>query len=203
MLPLVFIMDDARLRKQIDFIIEIDKLKHVYRQSFLIDRSRHENDVEHSWHIAMMAVVLAEYAEEGVDLLRAVEMLLVHDIVEIDAGDVFVYDEKANEGKLERESKAADRIFNILPPDQATEMRALWDEYEERRTPEARYAMAMDRLQPMLQNYYTQGKSWRAHGVTARQVLAVNARIQEGSEVLWQYAQELVRKSVEKGYILP
>ncbi|BAI62128.1 putative metal-dependent phosphohydrolase [Methanocella paludicola SANAE] len=192
-----------RLQRQIEFVAGIDRLKSVYRQSFLLDGSRSENDVEHSWHIAMMAVLLSEYADERVDLSRVVKMLLIHDIVEIDAGDVFVYDAEANKGKEGREKKAADRLFNILPPDQAAEMRALWDEYEERRTPEAKFAMAMDRLQPMLQNYFTQGKSWRAHGVTARQVLSVNARIQEGSEALWEYAQRIVSESVEKGYIKP
>ncbi len=192
-----------RLQRQIEFVAEIDRLKSVFRQSFLLDGSRSENDVEHSWHIAMMAMMLSEYADERVDQLRVVKMLLIHDIVEIDAGDVFVYDAEANNGKEDREKTAADRLFNILPPDQAAEMRALWDEYEERRTPEAKFAMAMDRLQPMLQNYFTQGKSWRAHDVTARQVLAVNARIQEGSEALWEYAQRIVSESVKKGYIKP
>jgi putative hydrolase of HD superfamily len=192
-----------RLERQIGFIAEIDKLKNVYRQSFLLDASRRENDVEHSWHIAMMAAVLSEYAGEGVDLLRVIKMLLIHDIVEIDAGDVFVYDAEANGGKEEREKQAADRLFNILPPGQAAEMRGLWDEYEARRTPEAKFAMAMDRLQPMLQNYFTQGKSWKAHGVTSRQVLSVNARIQEGSEALWEFTQQIVSDSVDKGYIKP
>ena len=196
-------MDEARLQKQISFIVEIDRLKTIYRQSFLLDATRHENDVEHSWHIAMMAMLLSEYSNEGVDLLRAIEMLLVHDIVEIEAGDVFVYDAEANKGKLDREKKAADKLFNILPADQAAEMRSLWDEYEAMDTPEAKFAMAMDRLQPILQNYFTKGKSWQAHGVTARQVLDVNARIQKGSDVLWQYAQFLVQDSIKKGYIKP
>lgn len=196
-------MDEARLRKQIDFIVEIDRLKTIYRQSFLLDATRHENDVEHSWHIAMMAMLLSEHSNEGIDLLRAIEMLLIHDIVEIEAGDVFVYDAGANKGKLEREKKAADKLFNILPADQAVEMRALWDEYEGTKTPEAKFAMAMDRLQPILQNYFTKGKSWQAHGVTARQVLEVNARIKNGSEALWQYAQYIVQDSVKKGYLKP
>jgi len=196
-------MDEARLQKQIDFIVEIDRLKTIYRQSFLLDATRHENDVEHSWHIAMMAMLLSEYSNEGVDLLRAIEMLLVHDIVEIEAGDVFVYDAEANKGKLEREKNAADKLFNILPADQAAEMRALWDQYEAMDTPEAKFAMAMDRLQPILQNYFTRGKSWQAHGVTARQVLDVNARIKKGSDVLWQYAQFIVQDSIKKGYIKP
>ena len=196
-------MDEARLKTQIAFIVEIDRLKQVYRQSFLMDSTRRENDVEHSWHIAMMAMLLREHAAVGIDLLRAIEMLLIHDIVEIEAGDTFVYDAEANKGKLEREKKAADRLFNILPADQAAEIRGLWDEYEAQKTPEAKFAMAMDRLQPMLQNYFTQGKSWQAHGVTARQVLEVNARIREGSEALWEYAQYVVKDAVEKGYLAP
>ncbi len=195
-------MEYDKLGEQISFIAEIDKLKSIYRQSFLLDGIRHEDDAEHSWHIAMMAVVLAEYANDGnVDLLRAIEMLLVHDIVEIDAGDVFVYDKERDEGIAGRETKAAERIFNILPPGQAEEIRELWEEYEERKTPAARFAMAMDRLQPILQNYFTQGRSWKSHGITARQVLQVNAKIKDGSNVLWEYAQHIVRESVEKGYL--
>lgn len=190
-----------RFKEQVAFIVELDRLKNVYRKSFLLDGSRHENDAEHSWHIAMMALVLSEYAGGSVDLPRVIGMLLVHDIVEIDAGDVFVYDEKASRGKEAREKTAADRLFNILPPGQARELRALWDEFEERKTPEARFAMALDRLQPILQNYFTQGRSWKAHGITARQVLDTNRRIEEGSEALWAYAKEIVADSVEKGYL--
>ena len=196
--------EGSRLLKQVEFIAEIDKLKNVYRQSFLMDASRHEDDAEHSWHIAMMAVVLREYAnDKGVDLLKAIKMLLVHDIVEIDAGDVLVYNKEFEGGIVTREKKAADRIFNILPADQALELRSLWEEYEERKTAEARFAMAMDRLQPILQNYFTQGRSWKAHGITAGQVLHVNARIRDGSEELWELARDIVRESVEKGYLMP
>jgi putative hydrolase of HD superfamily len=194
---------DERLQKQIDFIVEIDRLKEINRQTYLMDGSRHENDAEHSWHIAMMALMLAEHSDEAFDALRVVKMLLIHDIVEIDAGDVFIYDEKGNNGKSERERMAARRIYNILPESQAHAYMELWREFEERKTPEARFAMAMDRLQPILQNYYTKGKSWRAHGITASQVLEKNRRIEEGSKALWEYAQRIVAESVEKGYLMP
>jgi putative hydrolase of HD superfamily len=194
---------DERLQKQIDFIVEIDRLKEINRQTYLMDGSRHENDAEHSWHIAMMALMLAEHSDEAFDALRVVKMLLIHDIVEIDAGDVFIYDEKGNNGKSERERMAARRIYNILPESQAHAYMELWREFEERKTPEARFAMAMDRLQPILQNYYTKGKSWRAHGITASQVLEKNRRIEEGSKALWEYAQRIVAESVEKGYLKP
>lgn len=194
---------DKRLEKQIDFIVEIDKLKDVLRQSYLIDGSRHEDDADHSWHIAMMALVLSEHANDAFDLLRAVKMLLIHDVVEIDAGDAFIYDEKAHAGREERERMAARRIYGLLPEDEAHVYMELWREFEERKTPEARFAMAMDRLQPILQNYYTQGTSWRLHGITASQVLEKNRRIEEGSKVLWKYAQKLVYESVAKGYLKP
>lgn len=195
-------MDD-RLQRQINFIVEMDRLKEISRQTYLLDGSRHENDAEHSWHIAMMALMLAEHSDEAFDALRAVKMLLIHDIVEIDAGDVFIYDEKGNNGKSERERMAARRIYNILPESQAHAYMELWREFEERKTPEARFAMAMDRLQPILQNYYTKGKSWRAHGITASQVLEKNRRIEEGSKALWEYAQRIVAESVDKGYLKP
>jgi putative hydrolase of HD superfamily len=195
---------ETRLQEQIAFIVEIDRLKSIYRQSFLMDVSRKEDDAEHSWHIATMAVLLGEYANDrDLDLFRAVKMLLIHDIVEIDAGDVLAYDKEFDMGLDARERIAADRLFSILPPDQSSELRGLWEEFEVRKTPEAKFAMAMDRLQPVLQNYYTQGKSWKEHGITAGQVLRVNARIKEGSEELWEFVQEIIRDSVEKGYLLP
>jgi putative hydrolase of HD superfamily len=195
---------ETRLKEQIAFIAEIDRLKSIYRQSFLMDVSRKENDTEHSWHIATMAILLSEYANDGeIDLLRAVKMMLIHDIVEIDAGDVLVYNKESDAGLAAREMKAADRLFGLLPQDQALEMRGLWEEFEMRKTPEAKFAMAMDRLQPVLQNYFTQGRSWKEHGITAGQVLRVNARIKEGSEELWEFVREIIRDSVEKGYLLP
>ena len=194
--------DKDRLSRQIQFLLEIDKLTAILRQTWLTDQSRRENDAEHSWHLAVMAVVLSEYAAgENLDLLRVVKMALVHDLVEIDAGDTFVYDDVGALDKSHREQQAADRIFSILPPDQAAEFRGLWEEFEARNTPEARYAAALDRLQPMLHNYYTQGRAWREHGVRSHQVLTRNRHMADGAPELWQYAQELIRDAVEKGYL--
>ena len=194
--------DNDRLSQQIRFVIEADKLKGVLRQTWLVDRSRRENDAEHSWHLALMAVLLAEYAAEGgLDLARVLKMVVVHDLVEIDAGDTFVYDEAGRSDQSDREREAADRIFSILPPDQAGEIRALWEEFEARRTPESRYAAALDRLQPLLCNYHTQGRAWREHGVTSDMVLARNRHMAEGAPQLWRYAEDLIRDAVRRGYL--
>ncbi len=190
-----------RLRKQLEFIREIDKAKTVLRRSVLLDRSRRENDAEHSWHLAVMAILLVEYANEPVDLLKVVKMLLIHDLVEIDAGDTYAYDAKGHEDKYEREQRAADRIFGLLPQEQGEELRRLWEEFEERRTPEARFAAAMDRLQPVMLNYLTEGVVWRQHGVKSEQVIARNRHIAEGSEVLWEAAAEYIQDAVRKGYL--
>jgi putative hydrolase of HD superfamily len=195
---------EARLRldRQIEFIVEIDKLKQVFRRTWLTDQSRRENDAEHSWHLAMLVVLLREYAAQpDLDLLRTLKMVLVHDLVEIDAGDTLVYDLVAAQDKSVREQKAAQRIFNLLPPDQAAEIRALWDEFEARQTPEARFAAALDRVQPILHNYYTQGRAWREHGVTSAAVIARNQHIAEGSPALWQYIRGLIKDAVERGYL--
>ncbi len=194
--------DHNRLRKQIQFILEIDKLKKIVRQTPLTDRSRKENDAEHSWHIALMAVLLIEHAEkETMDILRVVTMLLVHDLVEIDAGDTFCYDEAGNADKLERETKAADRIFNLLPEDQAAYFRSLWDEFEAKDTAESKYAAAMDRLQPLLHNYNTEGGTWKEHQVPKDQVINRNHPIADGSTFLWEYAAGLIDDAVVKGYL--
>jgi putative hydrolase of HD superfamily len=194
--------DDDRLARQIGFLLEIDKLKRVLRETWHLDQSRKENDAEHSWHLAVMAVLLAEYATEpGLDLARVVKMVLVHDLVEIDAGDTFVYDEVGARDKAEREQAAADRLFGTLPDDQAAEVRRLWEEFEARRTPEARYAAGLDRLQPLLHNYHTQGRTWREHGVTSDRVLARNCHMAEGAPRLWQYAESLIHEAVRKGYL--
>jgi len=194
--------DHNRLRKQIQFILEIDKLKKIVRQSPLIDRSRKENDAEHSWHIALMAVLLIEHAEEKtIDILHVVTMLLMHDLVEIDAGDTFCYDEAGNANKLERETKAADRIFNLLPEDQAAYFRSLWDEFEAKHTAESKYAAAMDRLQPLLHNYNTEGGTWKEHQVHKDQVINRNHPIADGSTFLWEYAAGLIDNAVVKGYL--
>jgi len=194
-------MSEERLQQQIEFVLEIDKLKSVLRQSYLLSGERRENSAEHCWHTAVMALVLAEHAREPVDALRAACMLLVHDIVEIDAGDTYCYDTEAAADKAERETAAADRIYGLLPADQVGELRKLWDEFEDAATREAKFARALDRLMPLLHNYHTQGRSWKEHGITSRQVLAHNAVVSEGSEVLWQFVQELVADAVEKGYL--
>lgn len=191
----------ARLRQQIDFLVELDKVKHIFRQSALMDQSRKENDAEHSWHIAVMAFVLAEYAAVEIDIARVVRMLLVHDVVEIDAGDTFLYDEDGARDKAQRERQAANRIFALLPPDQEAVYRAAWEEFEARETPEAKYAAALDRLQPLLLHYHTQGVVWQYHGITADRVLARNRHIAEGAPSLWEFARQLIRESVEKGYL--
>lgn len=194
--------NQTRLARQIGFLVEIDKLKGVFRQTWLMDESRRENDAEHSWHLGLFAMLLGEHAREpDLDLLRILKMVLVHDLVEIDAGDTFAYDEVGALDKVERETKAAERLFAMLPPDQEGEFRELWDEFESRRSPEARYAAALDRIQPLLHNYHTQGKAWREHGVTADRVLARNAQIAEGAPALWEYIQEIVRDAVKKGYL--
>ena len=196
-------MTGDRLAEQIQFLLEIDKLKSVARQSYLLDGSRHENDAEHSWHLAVMAVLLAEHAAEPVDLGRVMKMVLIHDLVEIDAGDTFAYDEEGHADKPEREQRAADRIFALLPDGQARELRALWDEFEARQTPDSRFAAALDRLQPQLCNYHTQGRTWREHGVTADRVLERNCHMGEGAPALWEYAQQLIQDAVAKGCLAP
>lgn len=196
--------DNPRLSQQVGFLTEADKLKHVLRQTWLMDQSRRENDAEHSWHVSLLAVLLLEYAAEpGLDLLRVVKMLLIHDLVEIDAGDTFVYDDAGAQDKAEREERAAQRIFGLLPLDQGAAVRTLWEEFEACQTPEARYAAALDRFQPILHNYFTQGKAWRQHGITSQQVLARNRHMAEGAPALWEHAQALVHDAVQKGYLAP
>ncbi|ARU63892.1 phosphohydrolase [Tumebacillus avium] len=190
-----------RVRKQMDFLVEIDKLKSIYRRAVLMNRSRNENDAEHSWHLAVMAMVLLEHANESVDVLRVLKMLLVHDIVEIDAGDVSAYDLAGQAGKQERELAAAKRIFGLLPEEQREELFELWVEFEERKSAEAQFAAALDRLAPLLHNYQTEGQTWKEHGITLDMVLARNSQIGQGSERLWAFAQEIIRESVEKGYL--
>ncbi|MBW2060211.1 MAG: HD domain-containing protein [Deltaproteobacteria bacterium] len=194
-------MGTHRLKEQIRFLVEIDKLKSVLRQSRLVNAERRENSAEHSWHVAVMALVLSEHAAEQVDLAHVLQMLLVHDLVEIDAGDTYCYDEAGALDQKERESRAAERIFSLLPEDQAKELVELWEEYETGISPEAKFAAALDRLMPLLHNYHTQGKSWKEHDITRDQVLARNANIGEGSKILWQYAQSIIDKSVSAGYL--
>lgn len=194
-------MIPQRLREQMRFIAEADRLKEVFRQTVNLRSRRPENDAEHSWHIVLMAVVLAEHAAAPVDLRRVVCMLVIHDLVEIDAGDTFAYDAAGMATQHERESVAADRVFGLLPADQAREFRALWDEFEARATPEARYAAAIDRLQPMLLNCWTEGAAWRRHGITRDRVEARNRHIAEGSAALWEFAVESVDAAVAAGHL--
>lgn len=196
-------MTTERLLGLLSFVREIDKLKSVLRKTYLIDRSRSENTAEHSWHLALMAIVLSEHAAEEIDLPKVVKMLLVHDIVEIDAGDTFTYDEAAHADKEEREKAAADRIFNLLPADLAQDLRALWDEFESRATPESRFAVAMDRLQPMLHNLATEGGSWQEHRITRRRVEERNRVIEQGAPELWAYARAMLDEAEGKGWLEP
>ena len=191
-----------RLDQQMRFVTEIGKLKGVLRQTMLAGQDRRENSAEHSWHLAMMVMALAEHAPPGTDLSRVTAMVLVHDLVEIDAGDLFVYaGAQAQADQEEAERAAADRLFALLPASQGAEFRALWDEFEERRTPEAKFARALDRLQPMLANYQLGGGTWTQHGVTASQVLAKVALIEDGSAALGAFAQGLIADSVSRGYL--
>ena len=193
-------MENNRLKQQFDFIREIDKEKFIGRQTYLSDGARKENDAEHAWHMALMTILLSEYANEEIDVLKTVTMLLIHDLVEIDAGDTYAYDAEGNKTKKHREEKAADRIYGLLPKDQQEKLRALWDEFEKWESPEARFAHAMDCVQPLMLNAATDGKSWEEHGVRLDQVLARNKHTAKGSEELWKYAYEnFIAPKVEKG----
>ncbi|HUA30112.1 MAG TPA: HD domain-containing protein [Streptosporangiaceae bacterium] len=193
-----------RLDQQIRFVREIDQLKGVLRQTMLAGPGRRENSAEHSWHLAMMAVTLAEHAPPGTDIGRVTAMVLLHDLVEIDAGDLFVYADEAQQERQETaERAAADRIFALLPAGQADELRGLWDEFEERRTAEARFARALDRMQPMLANLSAGGGTWKEHGITADQVLAKVRLIEDGSPELGRYAREMVDGAVRDGLLAP
>jgi putative hydrolase of HD superfamily len=195
---------EESLERQIRFVLEADRLKSVARQSRITDGSRHENSAEHSWHLALMALALSGHAPAGTDLTKVMAMVVVHDMVEIDAGDLFVYaDDAAQARQEEAEREAADRIFAILPGPQAAAVRALWDEFEERRTAEARFARALDRLQPMLLNMRTGGGTWVAHGVTVDQVLAKVALIEDGSPSLGRYARAMIAAAVAQGFLRP
>ena len=191
----------SRLADQLAFLVEIDKLKQIFRQCSLLDGSRPENDAEHSWHFSMMALILAEHANEPVVISCVLKMALIHDLVEIDAGDSFVYDPVAMASKAERELAAAERIFNLLPENQAVELRQLWDEFEECTTPEARFANAIDRYCGLQANCETQGGGWKRHGVKAEQIRERNAHIADGSRELWQRASQMIDEAVVQGWI--
>jgi putative hydrolase of HD superfamily len=196
-------MSSSRLTQQIQFIVEIDKLKQILRQTLLTDGSRQENSAEHSWHLGMMAIVLAEYAPADVDLLCAIKMLLIHDLVEIDAGDTFCYDVQGNQDKAVREAIAATRLFGMLPEGQGLEVRDIWEEFEAQQTPTARFATALDRLQPLLHNQQTQGGTWRLHGITRNQVLKRMSPIKDGAPTLWPFVEQVIETCVAAGYIKP
>ncbi len=190
---------EERLKKQMEFLLEVDKLKFIQRQTYLSDGKRKENDAEHSWHLAMMAVLLAEHSNEELDLVKVITMVLIHDIVEIDAGDTYAYDAAGNESKRQREVKAADRIFHILPQDQAKKLRDIWEEFEAYETPEAKFAHVCDNVQPLMLNDATKGLSWKEHEVKKSQVLARNQRIAQGSVTMRNYVDEMINKNVESG----
>lgn len=179
-----------RLEKQMAFIRELDKNKGIGRQTYILQGDRKENDAEHMFHLAIMAAVLSEHANESIDVLKVMTMVLVHDAVEIDAGDTYAYDEEGYATKAEREKKAADRIFHLLPEDQEVYFRGLWEEFEENKTKEANFANALDRVQPMMLNHESGGRAWLEHGVKQSQVMSRNSNVKEGSEVLWDYAWE-------------
>jgi len=197
------VVDADRLARQLAFLIECDRLKSVVRQTLNADARRQENSAEHSWAVCLFAMTLAEHSSVPIDVARVIRMLLVHDVVEIDAGDTFAYDTAGLADQHEREARAADRLFGLLPPDQAAEFRALWEEFEAQETPEARFAMTVDRLQPMLLNCLTEGAAWRRHGVTHAQVLQRNARMASGSVALWEHMRARLEDAVRRGFLSP
>lgn len=188
----------SRLDKQMEFILEVDKIKTINRQTYITGGVRKENDAEHSWHLALMVLLLSEYANEKIDVLKTMSMVLIHDMVEIDAGDTYAFDSVGAASKEERELKAADRIFNILPKDQAEYFRKLWDEFEEGETMESKFANALDKIQPILLHKLTDGKSWREHKVTLDQILKRNEFTKDGSASLWDYTKEIIDDHIEK-----
>jgi putative hydrolase of HD superfamily len=194
-------MNFEHLLQQVAFIHEIDKIKYIQRKSRLFNSDRSENDAEHSWHLAVMAIVLAQHSNEPIDTLKVVKMLLIHDVVEIDAGDIFLYDTVLNHDNTEAERKAAERIFGLLPPEQAAEMIAIWEEFEAGETSEAKFARSMDRLEPLLQNVSNNGGTWREYNVKYERVIQKNGVIQHGSHTLWNFAKTLVDDIAEKGML--
>ena len=193
---------NPRLEKQLNFSLEIDKEKNIFRQTHLSDFGRRENDAEHAWHMAVMAYVLREYSNEKIDISRVMLMCLIHDVVEIDAGDTYAYDEKGLKTQKVREDAAKERIFSLLPPDQKEEFIALFDEFEESETPEARFAHAMDNLQPLLLNNSNNGGDWREHRNTASQIYRRQSRTKLGSESLFEYSDRIIQENIAKGNLI-
>ncbi|MCD8069504.1 MAG: HD domain-containing protein [Lachnospiraceae bacterium] len=190
---------DERLKKQLDFILEIDKEKNILRQTHLSGNGRRENDAEHAWHMAIMAYLLREYSNEEIDIAKVMLMCLIHDIVEIEAGDTYAYDEEGLATQKDREEAAKEKLYSILPGDQKAELTALFDEFEESETPEAKFAHAMDNLQPLLLNNSNGGSDWREHQVTAAQVYARQGKTRQGSEVLYEVTDQILKEHIRKG----
>ena len=191
-----------RMKQQIAFLMEIDKVKNIFRQTYLADGKRKENDAEHSWHLAIAAFLLKEYVAEDVDVMKVMIMVLIHDLVEIDAGDTYAYDEKGATTKEYREKQAAERIYGLLPEDQGQWLKALWEEFESYETPEAKFAHVLDNCQPLFLNDVSNGKSWEEHHVKKSQIYKRNRKTGEGSEVIWEYMKELVDKHIALGHVI-
>lgn len=191
-----------RLKKQLEFALEIDKEKNIFRQTHLSGQGRRENDAEHAWHMAIMAYLLQEYSNEEIDILKVIMMCLIHDVVEIDAGDTYAYDGESLKTQKSREDAAKERIYSLLPQDQKEKLIALFDEFEQNETAEAKFAHAMDNLQPIMLNNSNNGADWREHKVTAEKIYARHIKTKEGSEVLYGVSDEIIRKNIEKGNII-
>lgn len=196
-------METSRFEQQMCFLVEIDQMKNVLRQTLLADGSRRESDAEHSWHLAMYAMLLSEYAPELVDVSRVVRMVLVHDLIEIYAGDTFCYDKEGNQDKAAREKAAADRLYALLPADQAAEYRALWEEFDRMDTPDSRFAAALDRIQPIINNYLTEGHTWKLGHVTSTKVYERMAPVKNGLPEAWKMVEWILHDSIEKGFLQP
>ena len=194
-------MDKSRFEKQLAFLIEIDKMKSILRRTVLINEPRRENDAEHSWHFAVTALILTEYASDDIDINHVIKMALVHDLVEVYAGDTFAYDEKGYEDKQSRELAAADEIFGMLPDEQGKEFRALWEEFEEFKTKDSCYANAIDRLQPFINNYKTEGHTWKLGGVTSAKVYKRMEAVREAMPELWSFVEYVINDAIDKGYL--
>ena len=196
-------MEKERFEKQLAFALEVDKEKNILRQTHLSDHGRRENDAEHAWHMALMIYLLREYADENFDVSRAMIMALIHDVVEIDAGDTYAYDTEGIATQKEREARAADRIFGLLPEDQNRELRAIFEEFEANETPEAHFAHAMDNIQPLILNHSNGGSDWREHGISVAQVMKRQSLTSLASQDLWEYTQALIEENFKKGSLKP
>ena len=192
---------NERLQKQISFVLELDKMKALYRQTYVLNENRKENDAEHSWHLAVMAFLLAEYSNEPVDVLKVMKMVLIHDVVEIDAGDTYCYDEEGNRSKAEREEKAAQRLFGLLPEDQKKESYDLWREFEENSTAESRFANLLDHIQPLLLNYTKNGISWKEHGIFSDQVRKRNLNSAQASDDIADLIEKIISDAENQGFL--